>query len=43
MTNSLNITVAGAGIGGLAASIALTHAGHRVTVAEKSDAITEVV
>lgn len=42
MTNSLNITVAGAGIGGLAASIALAHAGHRVTVAEKSDAITEV-
>ena len=40
--SGLNITIAGAGIGGLAASIALARNGHRVRVAEQAPKITEV-
>ena len=42
MTDTLKITIAGAGIGGLAAAIALADRGHSVTVAERATAITEV-
>ena len=38
----MKITVAGAGIGGLAAAIALRQGGHDVTVAERAPEITEV-
>ncbi|NNE87709.1 MAG: NAD(P)-binding protein, partial [Silicimonas sp.] len=38
----MKITIAGAGIGGLAAAIALTRDGHEVTVAERAPQITEV-
>ncbi|MXQ07029.1 NAD(P)-binding protein [Alphaproteobacteria bacterium GH1-50] len=42
MEKRMNITVAGAGIGGLAAATALARLGHSVTVAEQAPAITEV-
>jgi salicylate hydroxylase len=42
MTGKLNITVAGAGIGGLAAAAALAGREHRVRVAERADEIAEV-
>ncbi|MEM8802934.1 MAG: FAD-dependent monooxygenase [Pseudomonadota bacterium] len=42
MANSLKITVAGAGIGGLAVAAALAQKGHAVRVAERAEAITEV-
>lgn len=42
MRETLNITVAGAGIGGLAAAAALAGQGHRVRVAERAPEITEV-
>ncbi len=38
----LNITIAGAGIGGLAAATALARSGHKVRVAEKATEIREV-
>lgn len=38
----MKITIAGAGIGGLAAAIALRNDGHRVSVAERAPEITEV-
>lgn len=38
----MKITIAGAGIGGLAAAIALSRDGHSVTVAERASEITEV-
>ena len=38
----LDITIAGAGIGGLAVAAALARNGHRVRVAERVPAITEV-
>ncbi|AZQ67864.1 monooxygenase [Silicimonas algicola] len=40
--DSLRITIAGAGIGGLAAATALARDGHRVRVAEKAPRIEEV-
>ncbi|OLF51311.1 FAD-dependent monooxygenase [Pseudomonas chlororaphis] len=40
--SSLNIAIAGAGIGGLTAAIALHRAGHRVTVFEQSKAFLRV-
>ncbi|SMX22379.1 FAD-dependent monooxygenase [Boseongicola aestuarii] len=42
MTDSLNITIAGAGIGGLAAATALARTGHSVVVAERAPKIGEV-
>lgn len=39
---SRNVGIVGAGIGGLAAALALHHAGHRVTVYERSNQLTEV-
>lgn len=42
MTGSLRITVAGAGIGGLAAATALAARGHSVRVAERAAEIAEV-
>lgn len=39
---NLKITVAGAGIGGLAVATALARQGHKVTVAERAPEITEV-
>ncbi len=42
MSTSLNITIAGAGIGGLAAATALARGGHSVVVAERADEIGEV-
>jgi len=42
MSTSLKITVAGAGIGGLAAATALAQAGHDVSVAERTPEIGEV-
>lgn len=42
MVNSLKITVAGAGIGGLAVATALARHGHSVTVAERATEIAEV-
>lgn len=42
MTEKLNMTIAGAGIGGLAAATALAGQGHRVRVAERAGRITEV-
>ncbi len=38
----LKITIAGAGIGGLSAAIALQRDGHNVTIAERADEISEV-
>lgn len=40
--SSLNIAIAGAGIGGLTAAIALHRAGHQVTVFEQSKAFLRV-
>lgn len=42
MTQALKITVAGAGVAGLAVATALAQRGHRVDVAEQADAIREV-
>jgi salicylate hydroxylase len=42
MTDRLHAVVAGAGIGGLTAAIALSRAGHRVTVLERAPVIEEV-
>lgn len=42
MAHNLKITVAGAGIGGLAVAAALAQKGHAVRVAERAEAITEV-
>ena len=42
MTDKLKITVAGAGVAGLAAATALSAYGHQVRVAEQADAIREV-
>lgn len=42
MTHPLGITVAGAGIGGLAVAAALADRGHRVRVAERASEISEV-
>ena len=42
MANSLKVTVAGAGIGGLAVATALAQNGHQVRVAERAAQITEV-
>ena len=42
MTKPMNITVAGAGIGGLAAAAALGARGHKVRVAERASEIREV-
>lgn len=42
MNNPLNVTIAGAGIGGLAAATALARAGHSVVVAERAPEIGEV-
>ncbi|NNL18303.1 MAG: NAD(P)-binding protein [Boseongicola sp.] len=42
MSNNLKITVAGAGIGGLATATALAQAGHSVVVAERASEIGEV-
>ena len=42
MTETLKITVAGAGIGGLAAAAALAERGHQVRVAERAGEIAEV-
>ena len=42
MSNSLNITIAGAGIGGLSAATALAQTGHSVVVAERAPHIGEV-
>ena len=42
MSNSLNITIAGAGIGGLSAATALAQTGHSVVVAERAPQIGEV-
>lgn len=39
---SLDIAVVGGGIGGLAASIALRRAGHKVTIYERADFAGEV-
>ncbi|MEP5758269.1 MAG: FAD-dependent monooxygenase, partial [Litoreibacter sp.] len=38
----MKITIAGAGIGGLAAAIALRQDGHEITVGERAPEITEV-
>ena len=38
----LNVTIVGAGLGGLAAAIALTRRGHKVTVFEQAPALGEV-
>ncbi len=42
MKTPLNVTIAGAGIGGLAAATALARAGHRVVVGERASEIGEV-
>ncbi len=42
MSDPLKITVAGAGIGGLAAGAALAQAGHKVRIAERASEIGEV-
>ncbi|MEM7718867.1 MAG: FAD-dependent monooxygenase [Pseudomonadota bacterium] len=42
MTERLNITVSGAGIGGLAVGTALAAQGHDVCIAERAEAIAEV-
>ena len=42
MTDALRITIAGAGIGGLAAATALRQRGHHVTIAEQAETIAEV-
>ncbi len=39
---SRTILIAGAGIGGLTAALALAHRGFRVIVAEKADRLTDV-
>lgn len=41
-TVRLNIIVVGAGLGGLAAAVALARRGHNVTVYEQAAALTEV-
>ena len=40
--STLDITIAGAGIGGLAVATALARSGHRVRVAERAPAISEI-
>ncbi len=43
MTNpSFSVAIIGAGLGGLAAGIAITRAGHKVTIIERSAALAEV-
>lgn len=39
MASSLNVVIAGAGLGGMAAAIALRRAGHKVTMIEKAPAL----
>lgn len=39
----LNIIIVGAGLGGLAASIALRRGGHNVTILEQAAALGEVI
>jgi salicylate hydroxylase len=42
VASSRTILIAGAGIGGLTAALALTHAGYRVVIVEQAEALTDI-